>query len=340
MVTIKEIAHRSGFSQATVSRLLNNDSTLSVTTQTRNTILAVATDLGYWKDRPHPRVTANIALLYQVNPTEHLDDVYFTSLRDELEQQFSASDMKLKVFTNLSDLLDHSSSFQAFVSVGSEGLSEDDLYKLHSYFEHGVFLEVNPAPHLFDSIQPNLALAVDDAYHLLKMNGQERIGFIGGWGESVAGHTVTDPREVIFHHLMNNDPLAGPIIASGPFNIPNSYQLGKKFLASCQSSLPDAVIVASDTLSVGVLQAFNEANILVPRDIKLISINDSAVARYVSPPLTTYRIDQAEMCHLALTILQDSLTRNQHVPLHIAVNTQLVVRKSFVPKNSGGKRPL
>lgn len=32
MVTIKEIAHRSGFSQATVSRLLNNDSTLSVTT--------------------------------------------------------------------------------------------------------------------------------------------------------------------------------------------------------------------------------------------------------------------------------------------------------------------
>ena len=38
MVTIKEIAQRSGYSPATVSRLLNNDQTLSVTQTTRNKI--------------------------------------------------------------------------------------------------------------------------------------------------------------------------------------------------------------------------------------------------------------------------------------------------------------
>ena len=43
MVTIKQIAEESGFSQATVSpRLLNEDPTLSVSPATKNKILTVA----------------------------------------------------------------------------------------------------------------------------------------------------------------------------------------------------------------------------------------------------------------------------------------------------------
>ena len=39
MATIKEIAQRTGFSQATVSRLLNGDPTLSVREETRRKII-------------------------------------------------------------------------------------------------------------------------------------------------------------------------------------------------------------------------------------------------------------------------------------------------------------
>lgn len=42
MTSIKEIALISGFSQSTVSRLLNHDATLSVSDATRNKILATA----------------------------------------------------------------------------------------------------------------------------------------------------------------------------------------------------------------------------------------------------------------------------------------------------------
>ena len=41
MVTMKEIAQKSGFSQATVSRLLNGDPTLSVKEETRRRIIEV-----------------------------------------------------------------------------------------------------------------------------------------------------------------------------------------------------------------------------------------------------------------------------------------------------------
>lgn len=50
MVTIKKIAEESGYSPATVSRLLNNDPNLSITADTKNKILEIANKLGYWKD--------------------------------------------------------------------------------------------------------------------------------------------------------------------------------------------------------------------------------------------------------------------------------------------------
>ena len=47
MVTLKEIAQRSGVSPATASRVLNQDPTLSVTEDTRQRVLRTARDLGY-----------------------------------------------------------------------------------------------------------------------------------------------------------------------------------------------------------------------------------------------------------------------------------------------------
>ncbi len=51
MVTIKEIAARSGFSTATVSRLLNDDPTFSVSAQTKSKIFEVAKALGYQHEK-------------------------------------------------------------------------------------------------------------------------------------------------------------------------------------------------------------------------------------------------------------------------------------------------
>ncbi|MCM6830499.1 LacI family DNA-binding transcriptional regulator [Leuconostoc mesenteroides] len=47
MTTIKEIALKTGYSSATVSRILNNDQTFSVTDSTRETVQTVARQLDY-----------------------------------------------------------------------------------------------------------------------------------------------------------------------------------------------------------------------------------------------------------------------------------------------------
>ena len=45
MATIKDSAEKAGVSQATVSRVLNQDATLSVSEDTRSRILSIAQDL-------------------------------------------------------------------------------------------------------------------------------------------------------------------------------------------------------------------------------------------------------------------------------------------------------
>ena len=77
MVTIKEIAEKSGFSTSTVSRLLNNDNSLSVSPKTKKKILNTALSLGY--ERKYIKtIIEKIALLFWITDTEELEDVYLS----------------------------------------------------------------------------------------------------------------------------------------------------------------------------------------------------------------------------------------------------------------------
>ena len=81
MATIKDIAELAGVSIATVSRVLNYDSTLSVADETKKRIFEVAEQLSY-KQKPAKKLeTGNIALLQWYTEKEELEDLYYMSIR-------------------------------------------------------------------------------------------------------------------------------------------------------------------------------------------------------------------------------------------------------------------
>ena len=95
--------------------------------------------------------------------------------------------------------------------------------------------------------------------------------------------------------------------------------------------MPDAFIVAADTIAVGVLQAFTAAGVLVPRDTSVISINNQAIVQYTSPTLTSYDIDQNELADTAIMMLAEAISSRRTLHHHTFISTTLVVRDSFVP---------
>ena len=90
MATLKEIAEITKVSITTVSRILNNDTTLNVSTKTREEVLEVTKKLGYktigqrYKDRKTKKYKVGIAQMFELD--EQKKDIYYIMMKNVLEE--------------------------------------------------------------------------------------------------------------------------------------------------------------------------------------------------------------------------------------------------------------
>jgi len=93
---------------------------------------------------------------------------------------------------------------------------------------------------------------------------------------------------------------------------------------------PTAVICANDLLAFGALLAAKNLGVRVPEDISVVGFNDFDYARYMSPPLTTTRVELGQIGAYAGTYLLDALSgKAPEGP--IETTTELIVRGSSGP---------
>ena len=86
---------------------------------------------------------------------------------------------------------------------------------------------------------------------------------------------------------------------------------------------------ANDSMAVGVLASFAAAGIRVPEGMSVVGFDDIPIARYVAPPLTTMRVDIAELGRRAFGLLLEAISDPMaHKSRHEHVGTTLVVRGS------------
>lgn len=93
---------------------------------------------------------------------------------------------------------------------------------------------------------------------------------------------------------------------------------------------PTAVICANDLLAFGALLAAKSLGVRVPEDISVVGFNDFDYAKYMSPPLTTTRVELDQIGACAGTYLLDALAGKNPVGL-IETTTELIVRGSSGP---------
>jgi DNA-binding LacI/PurR family transcriptional regulator len=89
----------------------------------------------------------------------------------------------------------------------------------------------------------------------------------------------------------------------------------------------DAVFAASDLMAAGALRALRAAGRRVPDDVAVVGFEDSAVARYAQPPLTTVRQPIEEMGRQATRLLLAKVA-GQAGGMHLVLDVELIVRAS------------
>jgi len=332
MVTIKKISEHSGYSQATVSRLLNGDDSLSITPETRKKIIHTALALGY--DRSKIKTTLEkIAVVFWLTEQEELQDVYFRQLRISLEKYAKINNLEIQLITHEDQVLEILKQVSGFIGIGS--FDREELRRFKSVCSAGVILEINPEPELFDTVKPDTDRITKKALDLFLEKGYTDIGFIGGAFLNPNTHQEEqDSREIIFRQKLSTKDLLNDnyIFSAGKFTVGQGYQLTIDMINTLKEELPEAIFVASDTIAVGVLQALNEHSITVPDRLELISVNDNDIAKFVSPPLTTFRIDVEEIAKTSIDMLVDQIVHPRSTTKTVLLGLELVVRKSFVPE--------
>ncbi|MBW3092905.1 substrate-binding domain-containing protein [Bifidobacterium sp. 82T10] len=342
MATIKEIAQQSGFSATTVSRLLNGDPTFTVKKETREKILQVSERLGYTVPSRIFGNASQLAVLDALAGEEELQNAYYRELRNTLLATSQQQNLSLTFYTDIPHLIENADEYGGFIAIGPGMHRYADLKALHEVLPNGVFIDTNPAPNLFDSVQPDLAQTVLDALDAAMAAGMRRIGFIGSVGRTMGVHEYPeDLRFMAYKNWTERLGLeSGPTYVDGPVSVENGLALGRRVVADLgRDGLPDCFITATDVIAVGVLQAFVEAGIVVPRDVSIISINDQTIARYTSPPLTTFAIDQRALVGNAIAMLLESIDAAviADAHRHMLVSTKLVTRGSFIPASPSAR---
>lgn len=326
MATIKQIAEIVGVSSAAVSRVLNYDDGISVSEETKRAIFDTAEKLGYKKKVIYPRID-NVVLLYWIDEVDELEEIYYKAIKEEVKKQAKKTKVQLSIISKNDGLDTIPKDTQAFIAVG--WFNRKELKRLYRICRKGVFIDSSPDEKLFDAVRPNLDSFITQMVDYYVEKGYQSIGFIGGYDRNIdTGKNVMDVREWSFRQsaeyygILNEDY----IFIADKYSVSAGYQAAREMIG--KNRVPESICVASDTLAVGVLQALNEAGIQIPEKTAVFSINDINVARYVSPPLTTFHIDIPMLCETAVDLLRKRVLNGGKITRTVFINGLPVFRKS------------
>lgn len=327
MATIKDIAQRANVSPATVSRVLNYDPQLAVTDTTKQRIFAAAEALNYQHKKRPDKTKKKIALLTWYNEHEELDDIYYLSIRLGATEKIQAAGYAVQRI-NRDQPLSKMTNFAGIIAIGK--FSPQQLAQLADLQLPIVFVDFNTLNEQFDSVTTNFHYPVKQIITHFIDQGIEDIGMLAG-EELTSDHQVklTDQRFLTFRNMMRDRNLLRPeFIFTGPFSVASGKSLMTKAITTLGERLPHAFFAANDALAIGALYALREAKIAVPERVSIIGFNDTTVAKYFAPTVSSVKVDTKLMGEKSVELLLDRITTQRETPINLNIGPKLVLRDS------------
>ncbi len=307
MTTIRDVARAAGVSIATVSRVFNGSPRVGQETAAR--VWGVAVEMDYWPNgAARSLTTARTQTLGILLPDLYGD--FYSELIRGIDQ--AARRERFQVLLSGS----HAKAEEVVAAARAMRGRVDGLVVMASDREsaRAVGEVAGPFPLVF--INPYLdpldrsCVSIDN-----RAGARAAVEHLIGLGHRVIA-TVRGPEGNIDaeERLRGyREALAGAGLAdgaalelAGDFTELAGFRAGAELAA--RRPRPTAVFAANDAMAVGLLGALRDAGLAVPGDVAVIGFDDIAIARYLSPPLTTVRVDMCELGRRAVRLLLDAVT--------------------------------
>ncbi|MFJ9407549.1 LacI family DNA-binding transcriptional regulator [Streptomyces sp. NPDC101393] len=300
-VTLRDVAHASGCSIATVSRVLAG--TRPVGAETARTVREAAARLGY---RPNQVARAlrsrSTGIVGLVLP--QITNPFFPALVRALEHALHAEGRALLLADCDDDPRTEAARISAFLDRQVDALLVMPVDERHSRDAVAsaadrvplVLLDRGCGPGVADSVAVDNSAGMALVLEHLAAQGRRRPCFVGAAGTASAAVERHAAYEAGAEAL---DPDGPGRVALGDFSV----EWGRAAVDRLWPSRPDAVVCANDLIAVGALQRLRQLGAEVPGEVAVTGFDDIPLAGLADPALTTVRQPVAELAAEAARLL-------------------------------------
>lgn len=304
MVTIKQIALETDVSSSTVSRVLNNDLTLSVSDETRRKIIDTAQKLNYTKKhkKNNSKKLVHIAVLTVFSEIREASDAYWRQIYLSIEQNAQDQNIIVDEIIRINqgiNIVDFA-TYDAIIILGD--MTPKAVNQLQKINERIVLVDAKTRYENIDSVNPELRMMTTRILNELYQAGRRHIGFIGGVNDLLeldgsSTLAVEDVRSEIYRNWAEEHQMI-PHFYTGPWHAETGMQ-GAISLLREEHNI-DALLVASDPLAIGAINALKSERLESGIDIDVVSFDNVELSSYLVPALTTVDLNPAALGKTAL----------------------------------------
>lgn len=326
-VTLREVAQESGYSVATVSRVLAG--TRTVGAQTERRVRAVAAHLGY---RPNQvaralrsRSTGTIGMVLP-----QITNPFFPALVRAVEHALHSRGRALLIADCDDDPAVEADRVSALLDRQVDALLVIPVHEEHSRVAVRAAAERVPVVQLDRRCGTDVAdtVAVDNTAGMtlvldhLARTGRSRPCFLGSDGTDSA---AVERRAAYQGALSARDPEGASRVVLGDFSV----EWGRAAAERVWPDRPDALVCANDLIAVGAMQQLRRIGADVPSQIAVTGFDDVAIASLAEPALTTVRQPVTGLAEEAVRLLDQCLGEQGPRPNHaVRLAPELVERAS------------
>ncbi len=330
---IRAVARRAGVSAATVSRVMNGQST--VDKRLAKHVHDAIQELGYMPNLQARALGSGRSRVLGLLISE-ITNPFFPELVQSFETIAEKNDYEIMLGSVTSNN-EHAKRFiRRLIQRRVEGAAvmtfraeSDYLDELISHRIPLVTVDF-PAPRSRSVVlEVDYRSGIDQGIQHLALLGHRRIGFISGPME----HLTNKLRQGAFFESLRKVGLLldGTPSVEGDHTFEAGAAACRRFLSL--KDRPTAIVSSNDLMAIGVLHVLAEGRIAVPGEMSVMGFDDIHLAEFAYPPLTTVRMPREDLTTAAfeglMRLIKDPAPRQRQA---IKVKTQLIVRQSTGPR--------
>ena len=325
-VKLEDIARETGFSIATVSRVLNNSS-YPVKAPVREKILEAAQAMGY-----HPNLSARSLRTDCTNTVGILVDDLLSPFTPPVVrgiQDYLTENGFLSLIVNSDwNLEQERVGIETLVSRPVDGIifveysHQTSSEALAQANKPGVFVHRLFGTSIKNSVVPDdvygAGLAVN---HLIDL-GHRAIAYINGPAD---WHNSQERLAGYKHSLGERGlPIVAEWIQPGDWEVEGGYQAAQALLRL--PNRPTAIFAANDLMGLGAIYAIQDAGLSVPGGVAVVGYDNREFSWIVRPALTTVVMPVYDMGRIAAEMLLKQIADGTRDSEEIKVKGELVIR--------------